>query len=163
MPLTAIQPPRRSGERVHPLYRQSPQTLSVIRKFYLARDYYNVQRCLSNDGLPLAFGHVQARLSALRHDFPSHRLQRFSGLFPHAAPRGRLGFHWIGSRTALLDAIRDFTEFLPRAARAIVGDFLSRRGPDVWKFRLLGWAGSLIGGSQSDEALDGRHSPDLWG
>src|SRR5258708_22086538 len=69
-----------------------------------------------------------------------------------------LASSWIGSRTALMDAIRDFTSFLPPGSQSIVGDFLSRRGPDVWKFALLGWAGSLIGGSQLMKLLmEGIH------
>src|SRR5713226_6505307 len=72
----------------------------------------------------------------------------FLAFFPTLLLAVGLASSWIGSRTALLDAIRDFTEFLPPGSQSIVSDFLSRRGPDVWKFALLGWAGSLIGGSQ---------------
>src|SRR5258708_17825691 len=72
----------------------------------------------------------------------------FLAFFPTLLLAVGLASTWIGSRTALLDAIRDFTEFLPPGSQGIVGDFLTRRGPDVWKFALLGWAGSLIVGSQ---------------
>ncbi len=65
---------------------------------------------------------------------------------------------WIGSKTALLDTIRNFTEFLPPGSQGIVTDFLARRGPDVWKFALLGWAGTLFGGSQvMKQLMDGIH------
>jgi len=65
---------------------------------------------------------------------------------------------WIGSKTALLDAIRNFTQFLPPGSQGIVADFLARRGPDAWKFALLGWAGTLFGGSQVMTLLmDGIH------
>jgi membrane protein len=65
---------------------------------------------------------------------------------------------WIGSKTALLDTIRNFTVFLPPGSQGIVTDFLVRRGPDVWKFALLGWAGTLFGGSQvMKQLMDGIH------
>jgi membrane protein len=82
----------------------------------------------------------------------------FLAFFPTLLLAVGLASSWIGSRTALLDAIRDFTHFLPPGSQSIVTDFLSRRGPDVWKFALLGWAGSLIGGSQVMKLLmEGIH------
>ena len=65
---------------------------------------------------------------------------------------------WIGSKTALLDTIRNFTEFLPPGSQGLVVDFLAQRGPELWKFALLGWAGTLFGGSQVMKLLmDGIH------
>ena len=65
---------------------------------------------------------------------------------------------WIGSRTALLDAIRDFTQFLPPGSQGIVVDFLARRSADIWKFVVLGWFGCLFGGTQAMRLLmDGIH------
>jgi membrane protein len=55
---------------------------------------------------------------------------------------------WLGSKTETLDAIRDFTEFLPPGSQAVVGDFLVQRGLDIWKYALIGVAGTLLGGSQ---------------
>ena len=55
---------------------------------------------------------------------------------------------WIGSKTDTLEAIRSFTDLLPPGSHAIVADYLSRRGPDVWKISLAGAAGTLLGGSQ---------------
>jgi membrane protein len=55
---------------------------------------------------------------------------------------------WLGSKTDTLDAIRDFTDFLPPGSQAIVGGFLARRGLDIWKYALIGAAGTLLGGSQ---------------
>lgn len=82
----------------------------------------------------------------------------FLAFFPTLLLAVGLASSWIGSRTALLDAIRDFTEFLPPSSQSIVADFLNRRGPDLWKFALLGWAGCLIGGSQVMKLLmDGIH------
>ena len=82
----------------------------------------------------------------------------FLAFFPTLLLAIGLASSWIGRRTALLDAIRDFTAFLPPGSQSIVTDFLSRRGPDVWKFALLGWAGCLIGGSQVMKLLmEGIH------
>ena len=82
----------------------------------------------------------------------------FLAFFPTLLLAVGLASSWIGSRTALLDAIRDFTEFLPPGSQSIVTDFLSQRGPNVWKFAVLGWAGCLIGGSQVMKLLmEGIH------
>ncbi len=65
---------------------------------------------------------------------------------------------WIGGKTALLDTIRNFTVFLPPGSQGIVTDFLARRGTDLWKVALLGWAGTLFGGSQvMKQLMDGIH------
>jgi membrane protein len=65
---------------------------------------------------------------------------------------------WLGSKTATLDAIRDFMQFLPPGSQAIVGDFLVRRGVDIWKLSLLGLIGTLAGGSQVMKLLmEGIH------
>ena len=55
---------------------------------------------------------------------------------------------WIGSKTDTLEAVRNFTDLLPPGSHAIVADYLSRRGPDVWKISLAGAVGTLVGGSQ---------------
>jgi membrane protein len=65
---------------------------------------------------------------------------------------------WLGSKTATLDAVRDFTEFLPPGSRGIVSDFLQRNGFDLWKLTLIGWAGTLFGGTQVMKLLmEGIH------
>ena len=82
----------------------------------------------------------------------------FLAFFPTLLLAVGMASSWIGRRTALLDAIRDFTAFLPPGSQSIVTDFLSRRGPEVWKFALLGWAGCLVGGSQVMKLLmEGIH------
>jgi membrane protein len=82
----------------------------------------------------------------------------FLAFFPTLLLAVGLASSWVGSRSGLLDAIRDFTQFLPPGSQGIVTDFLGRRGPDIWKFALLGWAGSLIGGSQVMKLLmEGIH------
>jgi len=82
----------------------------------------------------------------------------FLAFFPTLLLAVGLASSWLGTRAALLDTIRDFTQFLPPGSQGIVSEFLSRRGPDIWKFALLGWVGSLIGGSQVMKLLmDGIH------
>jgi membrane protein len=54
----------------------------------------------------------------------------------------------IGGRTSLFDLIRDLTEFLPPGSKGIVSEFLVKRGPEAWKLALVGWAGTLLAGSQ---------------
>jgi membrane protein len=54
----------------------------------------------------------------------------------------------IGGRTSLLDLIRDLTEFMPPGSQSIVSEFLVKRGPEAWKLALVGWAGTLLAGSQ---------------
>lgn len=82
----------------------------------------------------------------------------FLAFFPTLLLAVGLASSWIGSRTGLLDSIRDFTQFLPPGSQLVVSDFLGRGGPDVWKFALLGWFGCLFGGSQVMKLLmDGIH------
>jgi membrane protein len=65
----------------------------------------------------------------------------------------------IGGKTSLLDLIRDFTTFLPPGSQSIVSEFMVRRGPDAWKFALVGWAGTLLAGSQVMRLLmEGIHA-----
>src|SRR5215469_4210309 len=54
----------------------------------------------------------------------------------------------LGSRTNMLDLVTDFTKYLPPGSRQIVSEFLIKRAPQAWKWALLGWAGTLIAGSQ---------------
>lgn len=64
----------------------------------------------------------------------------------------------IGGRTSLLDLIRDFTELMPPGSKTIVSEFLVQRGPEAWKVALIGWAGTLLAGSQVMRLLmDGIH------
>lgn len=64
----------------------------------------------------------------------------------------------IGGRTNLLGLISDFTRYLPPGSQQIVSNFLVQRGPDAWKLALIGWAGTLIAGSQVMKLImDGVH------
>src|ERR1700690_1175111 len=68
----------------------------------------------------------------------------FLAFFPTLLLAVGLASSWLGSKTALLDTIRSLTEFLPPGSQGIVTDFLSQRGPDIWKYTVLGWFGTLV-------------------
>lgn len=53
-----------------------------------------------------------------------------------------------GSHTNMLDLITNFTAYLPPGSRQIVSEFLIKRGPQAWKLAVIGWAGTLIAGTQ---------------
>lgn len=54
----------------------------------------------------------------------------------------------IGGRTSLFDLILDLTSFLPPGSQQIVSEFLVSRGPDAWKWEVVGWTGTLLAGTQ---------------
>ncbi len=54
----------------------------------------------------------------------------------------------IGGRTSLYDLITDITSFLPPGSQQVVSEFLVKRGPQAWKWALVGWTGTLLAGSQ---------------
>jgi membrane protein len=54
----------------------------------------------------------------------------------------------IGRRTSMFDLITDTTDLLPPGSQQIVSEFLVNRGPDAWKWALLGLVGTLIAGTQ---------------
>src|SRR5579864_590123 len=72
----------------------------------------------------------------------------FLAFFPTLLIAGALATTRIGGKTSLLEMVQDLTEFLPPGSRAFVSEFLVNRGPEVWKIALLGWSGTLLGGSQ---------------
>jgi membrane protein len=72
----------------------------------------------------------------------------FLSFFPTMLLAVAFAASWLGSKTDTLEAIRSFTDLLPPGSHAMVADYLSRRGPDVWKISLAGAAGALLGGSQ---------------
>ncbi|HUL16627.1 MAG TPA: YihY/virulence factor BrkB family protein [Terriglobales bacterium] len=64
----------------------------------------------------------------------------------------------LGSLTTLFDLINDFTNYLPPGSRQIVAEFLVQRAPHAWKWALVGWAGTLLAGSQVMKLImDGIH------
>ena len=54
----------------------------------------------------------------------------------------------IGGRTSLFDLINDLTSLLPPGSQQLVSEFLVKRGPQAWKWALVGWAGTVLAGSQ---------------
>src|SRR6202008_2482253 len=54
----------------------------------------------------------------------------------------------LGSHTDMFDLIYNLTKYLPPGSRQIVSEFLIKRGPQAWKWALIGWAGTIIAGSQ---------------
>jgi YihY family inner membrane protein len=54
----------------------------------------------------------------------------------------------IGRRTSMFDLIQDMTDLLPPGSQQIVSEFLVNRGPDAWKWALVGLVGTLLAGTQ---------------
>jgi membrane protein len=82
----------------------------------------------------------------------------FLAFFPALLIAAGFASSRIGSRTSLLDLISDFTNFLPPGSQQIVSEFLLKRGPEAWKLALVGWAGTLLAGSQAMKLLmEGIH------
>ena len=54
----------------------------------------------------------------------------------------------LGSHTNMLDMITDFTRYVPPGSRQIISEFLIHRAPQAWKWAVVGWAGTLLAGSQ---------------
>jgi len=82
----------------------------------------------------------------------------FLAFFPTLLLAVGFASSWIGSKTATLDAIRDFVQFLPPGSQTIVSDFLAQHGTLVWKISLLGAVGTLLVGSQVMKLLmEGIH------
>jgi membrane protein len=64
----------------------------------------------------------------------------------------------LGRRTSLFNLISDLTRLLPPGSQQIVSQFLVNRGPDAWKWSLVGWTGTLLAGSQVMKLLmEGIH------
>lgn len=82
----------------------------------------------------------------------------FLAFFPTLLIAVGLATSSIFGRTSLLDLITDLTRVLPPGSQEIVSEFLIRRGPQAWKWALVGWAGTLIAGSQVMKLLmEGIH------
>jgi len=64
----------------------------------------------------------------------------------------------VGVRTNLFDLISDLTTFLPPGSQQMVSEFLVKRGPDAWRWALLGLGGTLLAGTQVMKLLmEGIH------
>src|ERR1700730_13182661 len=64
----------------------------------------------------------------------------------------------VGGRTHLFDLISDLRSSLPPGSQQIVSEFLVKRGPEAWKWALLGLGGTLLAGTQVMKLLmEGIH------
>jgi membrane protein len=72
----------------------------------------------------------------------------FLAFFPGLLVVVGLATSRVGGRTNLLGLITDFAGFLPPGSQQIVSEFLVNRGPQAWKWALVGLAGTLLAGSQ---------------
>ncbi len=59
----------------------------------------------------------------------------------------------------MFDLITDMTDLLPPGSQQIVSEFLVNRGPDAWKWALVGFVGTLLAGTQVMRLLmEGVHA-----
>lgn len=83
----------------------------------------------------------------------------FLAFFPSLLIAVGLATSPIGGRTALFDLISDLTSFLPPGSQQIVSEFLVKRGPQAWKWALVGLGGTLLAGTQVMRLLmEGIHT-----
>src|ERR1700687_2178643 len=114
------------------------------------------------------FGRVFRRCSMLSQAIA---LNLFLAFFPTLLIAGGRATSAIGLRTNLFDLISDLTTFLPPGSQQIVSEFLVKRGPEAWKWALLGLGGTLLAGPQVVRSLmEGIHTiygdrerPGFWG
>jgi len=72
----------------------------------------------------------------------------FLAFFPTLLIAVGLSTSAIGVHTNLFDMISDLTSFLPPGSQQIVSEFLVKRGPEAWRWALLGLGGTLLAGTQ---------------
>jgi YihY family inner membrane protein len=83
----------------------------------------------------------------------------FLAFFPTLLIAVGLATSPVGIRTNLFDLISDLTSFLPPGSQQIVSEFLIKRGPDAWRWALLGLGGTLVAGTQVMKLLmEGIHT-----
>jgi membrane protein len=91
------------------------------------------------------FGRVFPRCSTIAQAIA---FNLFLAFFPALLMAVGFATSRIGGRTSLFDLIAGFTGFLPPGSQQIVSEFLVNRGPQAWKWELVGLTGTLIAGSQ---------------
>src|SRR3979411_2683541 len=102
------------------------------------------------------FGRVFPRTSMIAQAIA---FNLFLAFFPTLLIAVGLATSPIGVRTALFDLISDLTTFLPPGSQQIVSEFLVKRGPDAWKWALVGLGGTLLAGTQVMRLLmEGIHT-----
>lgn len=72
----------------------------------------------------------------------------FLAFFPTLLIAVGLSTSAIGMHTNLFDMISDLTSFLPPGSQQIVAEFLVKRGPEAWRWALVGLGGTLVAGTQ---------------
>src|ERR1700758_5598840 len=83
----------------------------------------------------------------------------FLAFFPTLLIAVGLATSPIGGRTNLFDLITDLTALLPPGSQQIVSEFLIKRGPQAWKWALVGLGGTLLAGTQVMRLLmEGIHT-----
>ncbi len=101
------------------------------------------------------FGRVFPRCSMISQAIA---FNLFLAFFPTLLIAVALATSPIGAGTNLFDLISDLTSFLPPGSQQIVSEFLVKRGPDAWKWALLGLGGMLLAGTQVMKLLmEGIH------
>jgi len=101
------------------------------------------------------FGRVFPRCSMIAQAIA---FNLFLAFFPTLLIAVGLATSPIGGRTALFDLISDLTSFLPPGSQQIVSEFLVKRGPQAWKWALVGTGGTLLAGTQVMKLLmEGVH------
>jgi YihY family inner membrane protein len=101
------------------------------------------------------FGRVFPRCSMIAQAIA---FNLFLAFFPTLLIAVGLATSPIGGRTALFDLISDLTSFLPPGSQQIVSEFLVKRGPQAWKWALVGIGGTLLAGTQVMKLLmEGIH------
>src|SRR4029077_15756534 len=64
----------------------------------------------------------------------------------------------VGVRPNLFDLISELPAFPPPGSQQMVSEFLVKRGPDAWRWALLGLGGTLLEGTQVMKLLmEGIH------
>jgi membrane protein len=102
------------------------------------------------------FGRVFPRCSMIAQAIA---FNLFLAFFPTLLIAVGLATSPIGGRTALFDLISDLTSFLPPGSQQIVSEFLVKRGPQAWKWALVGIGGTLLAGTQVMKLLmEGIHT-----
>jgi membrane protein len=102
------------------------------------------------------FGRVFPRCSMIAQAIA---FNLFLAFFPTLLIAVGLATSPLGGRTALFDLISDMTSLLPPGSQQIVSEFLVKRGPDAWKWALVGLGGTLLAGTQVMKLLmEGVHT-----
>jgi membrane protein len=101
------------------------------------------------------FGRVFPRCSMIAQ---AVAFNLFLAFFPTLLIVVGLATSRIGGRTSLFDLIANFAGFLPPGSQQIVSEFLVKRGPQAWKWALVGSTGMILAGSQVMKLLmEGIH------